>query len=91
MTLVIEDDFAAVGFQAKGQLLHAGQGAAYGILPAMGAVEQQEAASPGARYLAAQGAGLSGRLIGVVENAVADLAGELLLQLPALVQQLAER
>src|SRR5580700_10123762 len=87
---LIDDDFAAVGIETDidmDQLAQplADQGALVRIDQ-----EHHEAAAAGAQKLAADGTGVAPGLVDVVDLRIGDARGELALDLPRLVHQLAE-
>src|SRR5687767_4164699 len=90
MSIADEDDAAAEAVYLEGELAGVAEGFADGGVAVGGGHEEDEAAAAGAEELAADGAGLSGGVVPGVDALVADAEAEGALQLPALVEELAE-
>src|SRR6185437_2639806 len=86
-----EDDAAALASELERGLAQGSERCADRVVPLRRREEHQEAAAAGAQQLAALGAGVSRRLVGLVDLAVADAGGEALLQPPGRVEHGAER
>src|SRR5262245_16654132 len=87
---VVEDHLRAVALEAEGELAVRGHALRQSVALLERAVDEQEAAPSRPADLAAEGAVRAGALVHLLDRGVADAGGQAALELPALVQGLAE-
>lgn len=90
LTLVVEDNLAAVLRQEEGEFAQVAEGGSDFFGRSRRAVKEQEAAAARPRYFAAKSARAPGSIIHIVEVGIADLAGKLLFEEPAFMEETAD-